>query len=199
MRNLHACAVLCLCAASIVSSCSKKTSAGPAQNTTAATGGKSAAAGRAGTAGTAGTAGAKATSSATGGMGAAGGPANMWSVPCGSVTCTDDYMVGMVCCVDASTSTCGVMSGTCQPRATPNPKCPGLTFPVTIPGCCLADGTTCGIDGYPVMPGCVSTDTLAQYMLPPPDPTHCDGTPIGSTAGAGGSNAGSGAGGAMGR
>jgi hypothetical protein len=199
MKNLCAWAALFLCAATIIvsSSCSKQTNA-DAQSTTAATGGKSGAAGKAGTAGTAGS---KATSTATAGTGAAVGAvasqANGWSVPCGSATCKDDYMVGMACCADETKGTCGVFSGTCEPRATPNPKCPGVMFPVTVPGCCLADGTTCGVDGYPAMPGCVPIDVLVQYGLTPPDDTHCDGTPIGGMAGAGGSKAG-GAGGASG-
>jgi hypothetical protein len=191
MRQQGGWVAVYLCAVCMIG-CSKQTNAD--EGTSAATGGKSGAAGKVGAAGAKATAGAGMVAG-TGGMPAQQNP---WSVPCGSVTCNDDYMVGMVCCADMAKGTCGVMDGTCKPRATPNPKCPGVTFPVTVPGCCLTDGTTCGVDGYPVMPRCVTLDNLEQYMIPPPDATHCDGTPIGGMAGAGGGKAGTGASGAGG-
>jgi hypothetical protein len=60
----------------------------------------------------------------------------------------------------------------------PNVNCGNLMFAgMTIMGCCMSDGTTCGIDGYPLMAGCVSGTLLGAPAK------HCDGTAIAGMAG----------------
>lgn len=172
-----------LCAVSGMG-CSKKTNTGGA-------------AGFAGDFGAAGFVTATGGTGAVAGMGAAGGAAGMpaTTVPCGAMTCSAGGIPipVMLCCADQATGTCGLLSGTtCTPRATPNPNCPSVTIgPANVPGCCLPDGTTCGIDGYPLMAGCASSSTLAQFGVMVAA-KHCDGTPIG-TAGMGGQGGAAGA------
>jgi hypothetical protein len=138
------------------------------------------AAGFGGGVGAAGTLGASGTSQGTAG-GAGMMPA---TVMCGSMTCSSPIPVGVgpqLCCANPASGVCGLMSGTmCQARPTPNTNCAGLSFGgMNVAGCCMSDGTTCGIDGYPLMAGCVSGTVLGVPAK------HCDGTPIG-TAGMGG-------------
>src|SRR5689334_21281291 len=90
-------ATLCVCVASMIG-CSKKTDV--TDSSTSST--KSGAAGKPASSGAAG-------KTASTSMGGSSTPqqTDPFSAPCGSTTCVDMFMVGMVCCVDASKGLCG--------------------------------------------------------------------------------------------
>jgi hypothetical protein len=113
-------------------------------------------------AGTGGSAGSTA-SGMTGGSGGMGGLGSLIMCPmdpgvstCGSETCEAvDANLAMICVQNCCTSDmkCGrlnaspVGSKTCAPMVNEDPDCPAIMVPVVgmVPGCCMDDGMTCGV------------------------------------------------------
>lgn len=91
------------------------------------------------------------------------------------------------CCIDAAKGSCGIqgMTGTCEPKPTPDPRCPVLTGgPGDLTGCCTNSGM-CGADVSMFGAGCapLSDEMLRRFFSDAPAPRRCDGQPL-SDAGA---------------
>ncbi|HKP60484.1 MAG TPA: hypothetical protein VJV78_27345 [Polyangiales bacterium] len=144
------------------------------------TGGSSGAAGASGSAGQS--------------AGGAGAPAPPMPVPCGSTMCyppqnpLSGLLGGMMlpiqlpsaaaCCIDESKGTCGTaaaVGATCEARATPDSRCPGVNlgaFGGAAAGltglfspCCTASNQ-CGLDGMLFGRGCVENSEVGAMLGP---------------------------------
>ena len=130
------------------------------------------------------------------------GAAAQSGVPCGAKRCqAPDGYSGELCCHDSFSATCGQKTGPDECSEFPpveDEHCPDATVYFNlgshfVRGCCMDDGTTCGLDltsafnfaSVFTTPECntlddamVTADSSQPDKTTLPAPTHCDGSPL---------------------